>query len=122
MSLLRQEIMQTHLRWYFLELQSTRARNDSLLINLYPRERRNLRSRRNDDILRLDLRLPTFRQLDIDLAGTSKRRFALDIVHTVLLEQVRLDTARQGFDGGVFGCKHFREIELDVADVYAAGG
>jgi hypothetical protein len=112
----------THPLWHLLQVQSTGTRHDPLLINCDPRERRDLASGRNDDILRLDLGLATFRQLDIDLVRCCERCLALDVVDTVLLEQEPLNTAGERLDGRVLGGEHLRQIELYFAHVDAARG
>jgi hypothetical protein len=74
-------------------------------------------SRRDDDVLRLDLGLPAVIQRDVDLGRGSKRRGALDVVDAVLLEQVGLDTTSKSLDGRGLGGEHLLQVELDVTDV-----
>ena len=73
----------------------------------------------NEDIFCPERSLAAFDLVDFDLVFTRECRCATDIIDFVLLEQ-EFDALGETVNGGVLRCHHLLEIELDIADLYAA--
>lgn len=108
-----------HLLGNLLELKSTSAGNDALLINVQAGERRGLGTGGNKDVLAADGLLTTIEQIDLDGVGIDEGAGSLDVVDTVLLQQ-ELNTLGQTLNGGLLGLEHLSEVELDIANLDTA--
>lgn len=102
-----------------LEGNSTSAGDDALLINLEAGEGGGLRSSGDQNVLAADAGLTALVEVDLDLVLVDERTSTLDVLNTVLLEEV-LDTLGKTGDGGLLGLHEVGEVKLDIADLDTA--
>lgn len=108
-----------HLLGNLLELKSTSAGNDALLINVQAGEGSGLRTGGDKNVLAADGLLTTVEQVDLNGVRINEGAGSLNVVNAVLLQQ-ELNTLGQALNGGLLGLKHLSEVELDVADLDTA--
>lgn len=108
-----------HLPGDLLELKSTSAGDDSLLVDVQARERSRLTASGNEDVLSAQGLLTTLIEVDLDGVGVGEGTSSLDVVDVVLLQK-KLDTLGQTIDGGILGLHHLLEVELDITDLDTA--
>lgn len=108
-----------HLLRNLSQCQSTRARDDSLLVNLKAGERRGFRTSGDENVLAAKRALATLVQVDLDFMLVDERTSTLDVVDAVLLNEV-LNTLCEALNRGVLGLHHLRQVELDFANIDTA--
>lgn len=108
--------MVTYLLGDLLKVQSTSRADNLLLVDLNSRERGDLGTSSDDDVLGLDLGLAALSEGNVEAGGRRKGSGTLDVVDTVLLEQVGLDTTSQCLDRSSLGSQHGGKVELDTLD------
>lgn len=108
-----------HLLRNLLELQSTSAGDDSLLVDVQAGEGSRLRASGNEDVLSAEGLLTTLVKVDLDGVGVNQGTSTLDVIDAVLLQEV-LDTLGEAIDGSVLSGHHLLKIEFDITDLNTA--
>ncbi|KAI6769460.1 hypothetical protein HG531_010564 [Fusarium graminearum] len=102
-----------------LKGNSTGAGNDALLVDLKAGERSSLGSSSDQNVLTTNAGLTALVEVNLDLVLVDERASTLDVLNSVLLEEV-LDTLGKTRDGGFLGLHEVGQVELDIADLDTA--
>mmetsp|Transcript_11048 Transcript_11048/g.27175 ORF Transcript_11048/g.27175 Transcript_11048/m.27175 type:complete len:482 (-) Transcript_11048:59-1504(-) len=107
-----------HRLGYFLDVQRSSGVDDLAprIIHGHGRQRRDLRSSRNDDILGVQTLAPAIVQRHAHAVRTRQAALSFEVIHLMLLEKM-FDAAGQSLHGLGLRIKHFRNVHRHLSDV-----
>lgn len=108
-----------HLIRDLLELESTGAGDNSLLVDVQAGEGSRFAASGNEDVFPAQDLLTPIVEVDLDSVRVGQGTGTLDVIDAVLLEQ-ELNTLGQSIHRGVLGLHHLLQVELDLANLDTA--